>query len=135
MGYFKLDQTVAPWIKPCIRPVTTELWRACKVIDTDTPEDRAQRAFRYLGWIETSAEAERTSDLIRLKEIADQARMALGEVPSVIPKNGFKDLEHIEYPETISASEIRERLTADMQRRNLLELFAAAQSLKKGQLQ
>ncbi len=73
--------------------------------------------------------------LVALKAIADKARNYAGEIPSKIPKDGFRDLDNFEYPEPLTIDEIRAVIMADMERRNLLELFAAGEGIRKAGIQ
>lgn len=132
MGYLQRELSEGnSWLQP----IPPEFWQFLRRKAPEDATERAERVGHYIGWLHEAEQATKNGDLITLKEIADKARNYSGEIPSKIPKDGFRDLDDPEYPEPLSVEEIRAVLVADMERRGLLELYAAGEGIRKAGLQ
>lgn len=133
MGH--LTRNDIPGHEGFVQPITAEFWQFLRRKAPEDATERAERVGLYISWLHTAEEAAKGSDPVALKEIADKARNYAGDIPSKIPKDGFRDLDNFEYPEPLNLEEIRAVLMADMERRNLLELYAAGERIRKAGVQ
>jgi hypothetical protein len=116
-------------------PIRAAFWQFLAQTDIDTLREKADRVARYLEWMDRADEATKVGDLVTLKDIADQVRCHLGELPSSIPKDGFADVDKLEYTETLTAPEIKDRLLSDIKRRGLTEWYEVGIGIRKAAIQ
>jgi hypothetical protein len=67
--------------------------------------------------------AESGGDLDRLSPLADEARNLVHEIPERIPKDGFPDINKLEYASSLPAAQIEGKLLSELNRRGLIDLF------------
>ena len=115
--------------------IRTGRFRFLRTTDTDSPEEKAQRTARYIEWLHTAEGAAKSGDVITLKRIADEVRNAIGEIPSLIPRDGYPDIDLVDYPQPLTFEEIRDRLLADIERRGLREWYTTGEAIRKAGIQ
>ena len=116
-------------------PMTCSFWHFLKTVDYDDPQQKAERTAQYIQWLHVAETADKAGDLIALKQVADEVRSCLGEIPTQIPKDGFGNLDKLDYPDSLTYEEIRSRLLGDAERRGLTEWLEAGEKIRKASLQ